>query len=907
MVNLLLWYLMISVVGWLTFPLAYRLLPGLADRGYAFTRTLGWLLWGYLFWLLASLGAVRNDPGGLLFALLLLVLLSVWAWRGLPTGDLRAWLRSRRRLVLTLELLFLAAFAAMAAVRAANPNIEATEKPMELAFINAILRSPAFPPHDPWLSGYAISYYHFGYTLVALLAKLLGTPGGVAFNLGIALVFALSALGAYGMVYDLLVGRGDGRRETLNLALALLGPVFILLASNLEGFLEVLHARGLFWRLDPASGSWVSSIWSWLGIKDLSLPPAQPFTWLPTRFLWWWRASRVVQDYSIPGNPIEIIDEFPVFSYLLGDLHPHVLAMPFAFLAMALALNLYFGGARGRFDGLHRRVSLRSVLVLSLILLVGGAALVLAGARLPNLRLGLLGLFGFMAGGFAFVRVQPDLGKERLNSQAELGWPIQVNLPAFWLAAVALGGLGFLNTWDFPFYVALFAGAYALRRYDIFRRAAGNELMDVRPAFARFAKDFLWLVVMLGFTGILLYLPFYLGFSSQARGFLPNLINPTRGAHLWVMFGGLLLPLFVYLVYRWRIFRDSGAVRRGLGFSAGLFLGLWLLSLLFGLAITWLPQYGAMFMNNVNLAAPDRQTLLLESVIRRLANPGGWLTLLALLGLCLGLLFWAKRAGRQVEALTNASQLDRSPSHPFALLLILVGALLVIAPEFVFLFDLFGNRMNTIFKFYYQAWLLWGVAAGFGTAVLLRKLRSLSGWLFSLGLAVLLAMALTYTVLGLWEKTAGFNPPLGWTLDGASYLERQNPDEQAAVRWLRSAPDGVVAEAVGGSYSGYGRIAMLSGLPTVLGWDFHEVQWGRGDLVPARKTDIERLYCTRSPEEAQAILAQYDIRYVVVGGLERLTYQPGQGNCAAGLNEGRLQNELDLVFQQGEAAIYAVP
>ena len=60
-----------------------------------------------------------------------------------------------------------------------------TEKPMELAFINAIMRSPTFPPSDPWLSGYAISYYYFGYVLVALLAKLTALPGAVAFNLGL--------------------------------------------------------------------------------------------------------------------------------------------------------------------------------------------------------------------------------------------------------------------------------------------------------------------------------------------------------------------------------------------------------------------------------------------------------------------------------------------------------------------------------------------------------------------------------------------------------------------------------------------------------------------------------------------------------------------------------------------------
>ncbi len=344
MIFFLLWYFIVSLVGWLTIPLAYRLLPALPDRGFLFSRTLGWLLWGFLFWLLASLGVVHNDVGGLLLALLVLVALSLWALRRGARQELSGWLRQHLGMVLQGEALFLLAFAAWTVVRAANPDIFGTEKPMELAFINAILGSPTFPPHDPWLSGYAISYYYFGYVLVAMLARLTGTPGGVAFNLGVALVFALSALGAYGIVYDLLAQlKQAGRR--IALGLAWLGPFFVLIVSNLEGFLEMLYHRGLFWRAD-ASGQLTSPFWRWLDILELNQPPAPPFSWLPrlygTGSWWWWRASRVVQDYDFSGNPKEVIDEFPFFSYLLADLHPHVLAMPFALLAIGLALNLYF-------------------------------------------------------------------------------------------------------------------------------------------------------------------------------------------------------------------------------------------------------------------------------------------------------------------------------------------------------------------------------------------------------------------------------------------------------------------------------------------------------------------------------------------------------------------------------------
>src|SRR5512138_1830190 len=73
------WYIVITILGWLTFPLAYHLYPTLADRGYTLARALGLLVWGYVFWLFASLGIAQNDAGGLLLALLILVGLSAWA------------------------------------------------------------------------------------------------------------------------------------------------------------------------------------------------------------------------------------------------------------------------------------------------------------------------------------------------------------------------------------------------------------------------------------------------------------------------------------------------------------------------------------------------------------------------------------------------------------------------------------------------------------------------------------------------------------------------------------------------------------------------------------------------------------------------------------------------------------
>jgi uncharacterized membrane protein len=240
------------------------------------------------------------------------------------------------------------------------------------------------------------------------------------------------------------------------------------------------------------------------------------------------------------------------------------------------------------------------------------------------------------------------------------------------------------------------------------------------------------------------------------------------------------------------------------------------------------------------------------------------------------------------------------------LLLTLLGALLVFGPEFLFLRDLFGWRINTIFKFYYQAWLLWGVAAAYVSAAFLISLRRPLDVLYRVGLVLLLGTGLTYTVLGLWTKTNGFKPSQGYTLDGTAYLMSQSPDELEAAAWLSRAPAGVVAEAVGGSYTVYARVSTLSGQPTVLGWEFHEVQWrGGSQLLGSRQSDIMRLYCARDWTEAQDVIQQYHIRYIFVGGLERNAYT--SQTCPGGLNEAKFMRNLPVAFQKGETTIYMVP
>lgn len=835
MLDFLSWYLLISVSGWLFFPITYRFLPALSDRGYASTRALGLLLWGYLVWILASLGIIHFSSGGILLSLALLIGLNFWLLRSTGITPLKEWLTSNKKYILTVEILFLVSFMGWTLVRAANPEVLGTEKPMELAFINSILNSTTFPPHDPWLSGYGISYYYFGYVLVSLLAKILHTSGGVTFNLGISLIFALSAIGAYSLVYNLLKstkGTKDTAPDSLGLHAtrnALLAPLFLLIVSNLEGFLHSLHTRGVFWTKDQ-SGALSSKFWSWLDIKDLSTAPVEPFSWQPTRFWWWWRASRVVQDYDLSGAPREIIDEFPFFSFLLADLHPHVLAIPFALLSMTLALNLILGGAKGKFKW------------------------------------------------FKLITVD-------------------INLVNFLLLAVVLGGIAFLNTWDLPAQLILVSTAMI---FPIAREYADK--------FSIIFGKFLSFALLLGISSVLIYLPFYLSFSSQAGGLLPNLIYPTRGAHLWVMFAPFLIPLFGYLLDFARQKNNLKNLQSGLLITLVLFIGLFVFALGLGYLITLIPEAKNIYL--ASQAAPDYASLLKAAFERRLEQAGGWITLAAFLTLSLGLLsgyFRKLSKDRLLAELSEETDNPRQLQTAYILVVASIGALLVTAPEFVYLRDQFGWRMNTIFKFYYQAWILWSIVAAYASIFLVKTLSGRSRLLVQVGLGLLILASLVYPLFSLWSKTNAFSPAY-WTLDGVEYLRRQSPEEMAAIDWLQSAPAGVVAEAVppaGGSYTQYGRVSMLSGKPALLGWMGHESQWrGGNEAMGTRQLDLERLYCSSSWQETQSILDQYQIRYIFIGSLERSTYQPEYYNCQDGIVENKFIHNLSLVFQLGQTSIY---
>lgn len=842
------WYLTLTVIGTLSFPIAYRFFPKLAGKGYGFSKPLGLLLWGYLYWMLNSLGILQNNLGGEIVAFLILVSFSVIALLPNRLPELLHWLKENIRTVLAVEAVFLIFFAGWAVVRAANPDILYTEKPMELAFINSILVSPSFPPLDPWLSGYAISYYYFGYVVIAMLIRVTHVLSGVGYNLTAALWFGMTAAAAFTLVSDLSTlwkqqqesGESNLFSQTskaFGRIAGILGSFFVLLVSNIEGLLEILHERGVFWSVG-ADGTLTSRFWQWLAINDLNIAPTSPLTWIPTRNWAWWRGSRVLQDLTAVNNSVEIIDEFPFFSYLLSDLHPHVLAMPFDLMAMGLCLNLFTLGMHG-------------------------------------------------------ASIEWNVGK----------W---VKTWQFWLTALLLGSMAFFNTWDFPIYIGLFCVVWSYLRI----RQLGWSSKRI--------WEFLGAGLTYGATGFILFLPFFLSFRSQAGGLLPSMEFMTRGVHFWVMFAPLLIPIFIWVIHLWRKTNVAGKWGQGLKFSLALIAILWLVSSFLGLLFFTAGPIGNLWLNSGNgfladlgqkLVAganamasihgtTDGNATLWLSLQRRLTEPGTWITLTLLLCLVWGLLASSTRHEEETAA-ESAEQVPavNSPiqAETFGLILVLMGVGLTLFPEYFYLRDQFGSRMNTIFKFYFQTWMFWGIAAAFASVVLFNQLKKWKNTLFTLFWTVLLLSALIYPVIMLLNKTNSFKPAT-WTLNGNAYIQTANPDEQLALDWLEKQPLGVISEAVGGSYSEFARVSEQTGDPTVIGWWGHESQWRGGYTeIGSRRQDVQRLYETSTWYEAQAIIAKYDIKYIYVGDLEQSAYQ---------VNTQKFADHLTVLYQNNSVTIY---
>ncbi len=781
------WLLAVELVYLAALPLAMFVFRPLPDRGVVLARILGLLGASYVAWLVVSLGWIPHSGAavmlgfGVVGGLSIFVLLTRWS-------EIRDFILQRWRFILGGEVLFLVAFLAFVAVREANPDLwhpwRGGEKPMELAYLNAVIRSSAMPPFDPWFAGGYLNYYYWGYFVLAGLVRVTGILPTIAFNLAVPLFFALTVTGAYSLVYNLAEGARRHRQDPHSdsepesgaplvgfrrliprspVIAGLFASLFIAVVGNLDGMIQVVR------------GSWTKLFVDGQGF-------------LPFDF---WRSSRVVPPLENPEpsalafwapekvpNLPDIswhITEFPFFTFLFADLHAHMMVIPFTLLTIALGVTILVG----------------------------------------------LWTSGWLWKAFAVVAL-----------------------------AISLGSLWVVNSWDYPSYVLLVLALLVLAVY-------------LRPAPAM--QKLAWTAGLGAFvvgTSILVFLPYHLSYEPFNTGLDASKWKTPIDRYLWIH-GMFLFLAATFLLYqgrnaigcgmkgivdrlRGRLRTESGSPRRGL------------------------EHYG-----------PKMAFALVLMAAVYMAVAGYWTVVMLLVFLLLtGLVVWSSRGTYERNGLFSLA-----PMVLFAMALaISIGVELMRLEEDI-------GRMNTLFKYYLEVWVLLSLA----TAYMLWDLgtRGFLKWPWRLGpriwvgiFAVLLGSSLVYTGWGTHVRLADRFGSGAETLDGQRYMENAVHWENEhqielkwdleAIKWLEDNVYGspVVLEAHLHQYRWGSRVANYTGLPTVLGWPWHQIQQRmayRGD-VEARSKQVEEIYQTTDLERAEALLREFEVTYIVLGQLEQAYY-----------------------------------
>lgn len=862
--GVLVWWAVVWLLGLFAWPFLFRLFRIFPDRGYGLARGLGWLAAGWLLWLAASVGLAYNTVRNSWLALLLLgVAGGLAAWRQWP--NLRGWMAAHWRLLLVEEAVFGGAYLAFVGVRLLNPDLWQPwfggEKFMEFAFLNGILRSPSFPPVDPHFAGGYINYYYFGLYLVAYLIKLTGIYAEVAFNLAIPTLFALTVINAYSLA---LAGwRAWQPRAALRqgIGVALLGPLFVTVLGNLDGFGQIVRQLADRGTVQAQS----------------AIPGVTLVAEVLTGFLRVLRGQATLPGYDFWGPSRVIpstINEFPYWSFLFADLHPHLIGIPLSLLFIGVLLTIIAGYA-------------------------------------PNAS---------------------------RSARAEVGRWV--------LLGFLLGTLASVNLWELPTYLGLGLLALALGEYRRFGRIPLGRTL----AFA----------ALYGLVAALSYWPFFQNYVNVGASGV-GLVREGDPPGQWLLIWGALG--FIVVSWLWMAIRRTGAAGHrgnapGLESSLDVPLprrgphetGVAHLMGMVARRFDRLPRL--VYLHQRLVKQPTLAYLLGVGAVPVIMAAGvmAWLADRAVLGMCLLVLgpslplLWRRRPADVGEQLTT--------------LLSVTGLAILAGTQVFFLKDFLQGsdayRMNTLFKFFVQVWVLWGMAAAlalprlwhamqwgrmreFAIHALQRQdvaaetgelaplpaglwTRPFAKRLWQFAAFVLILVSLTYMVLGtparLAQRMVGWQPPLG-TLNGMDFMNQgtytwpsdsnqiQLAYDAEAIRWLLANVRGnaVIVESSTLDYyrAGGTRVASMTGLSGLNGMHAGEQRYG--DLVGARDALHREFWTTQSIERTEALIHELDIALIYVGQLERHQHPEGVAKLEQMADAGRLQ----AIFRNEGTVIYAVP
>ncbi|MFQ3566485.1 MAG: DUF2298 domain-containing protein [Aggregatilineales bacterium] len=862
-VGLVVWWLAIVLIGLAAWPLLFGLFPALADRGYGFAKIAGMFLAGWGTWYLSSIHIPVWSAAGILGALIIVFMLgAALIWR--RRAEFVVYVRAYWGRLALIELLTLLAFLAFVVVRLTNPDLwhdaYGGEKPMDFAYFNGVLRSTAFPPIDPWHAGGFINYYYFGYVIVGVPTLLLGVVPSFAYNLIVPTLFALTGIGAFSVAFNVVhrlreSAAADGRASKRRLGSPWVSGLAAFMLAVVLGNLDTprvaltgLAQMGGYQRPVGLHNFLIREYEAEFG----TTPQAEAYSQL---------LERAQANQFGDRLRYELNHSAQLVSSIAAGFGRMLAGEP-----LRVSPDRWFWGP-SRVLAETPGVEGQAITEMPIF------TFIYADLHAHMISMPLQFLV------FAFVLNEVLLaGRERRDQTGRV--------LALAFGAIVVGMLRATNTWEWITYMILSVAGLSFAWWLRWKPSASNPWGRFNRAALVDYGLYVGVFIAISFAAVL---PYTTWFTTTYNRVLPWEGGKTP---LWAYFD--IHGLFLFLVISLLIW-DTARWFRSTRVSA--LRGRWNLLLIVVSGIA------AALSLSIVLAAVEYQVTLIA----------------------LPLLVW-------VAILFLRSGQSRAMQFLLALTGLALG--LTLGVEYVVLDGDIG-RQNTVFKFYLQAWLMFSVVSGVAFACLLRSAESWrpalrTAWFVPL--VLLVATASLFPIMatrGKAEFRMEHNMPL--TLDGMDFmlyatryegdprLLAQNPDlapfplseDHAMIRWLQDNVDGtpVIMEGLSEDtqYRWNSRISIYTGMPAVIGWNFHQRQQRTiepmGRLVEIRNANVNAFYETHVIGTAWDILRFYDVDYVIVGRLERAHYN------ARGLEKFEIMAALEMlepVFRAGESVIYRV-
>lgn len=299
------WWGIFFILGIIFLSLTTLIFKNFFDRGYIFSKIFGVLLISFVIWILASLHLISFQNNFiLLISFIIFIAINLYISQKQKIINL---VKTSWKIFLLEEVLFTIGLITWSFIKGFDPSVHSLEKFMDFGFINSILRTEYFPPKDIWLAPHTINYYYFGHLVTAVLFKLSYIKPEVSYNLMVASLFALTLSASFSISSNIFFLVEKNIKKVI--LAGLLGAFLVTMSGN-------LHTIYTFFENYPT---------------DNPVPPGFLSLSLETPY-WYPNATRFIPN---------TIHEFPLYSFVVSDLHGHVLGIPIVLTLIALLVNIF--------------------------------------------------------------------------------------------------------------------------------------------------------------------------------------------------------------------------------------------------------------------------------------------------------------------------------------------------------------------------------------------------------------------------------------------------------------------------------------------------------------------------------------------------------------------------------------